>query len=71
MNEEIELAENEKEVKMIEIELDLEEKTIDGLLEYAKINILNDRDALINWAANDILQKIVDSNGEILKEEEK
>ena len=71
MNEEIELAENEKEVKMIEIELDLEEKTIDGLLEYAKINILNDRDALINWAANDILQKMVDSNGEILKEEEK
>ena len=47
----------EKEVTMVEIELDLDDKTVESLIEHAKTNIINDEKALINWAVNDILAK--------------
>jgi len=50
----------EKEVKFVEIELDLDQITINGLIEHATKNILNDKEALINWAANDILEKKIE-----------
>lgn len=49
----------EKEIKLIEIELDLEQETIDRLIEHAKKNIVNDKQALIDWSVNDILLQIV------------
>ena len=58
----------EREVKMIEMELDLEEDTVTGLLDYARKNIINDEKALINWAANVILTEIVETDGECLKD---
>gem|GEM_PF-6163455 len=63
--------ENEREVKMIEFEMDLEEKMVEGLIEYAKANMVNDTNALINWAVNDILKKVVESDGQILGDEVK
>ncbi len=60
----------ETEVKMIDIELDLDKDTVDKLLEYARDNILKDEKALINWAANDMLSQIVETDGECLKEKE-
>jgi len=49
----------EKEIKLIEIELDLEQDIIDRLIEHAKKNIVNDKQALIDWSVNDILLQIV------------
>ena len=57
----------EKEIKMVEIELDLDEKIINGLITHAKTNILKDKKALINWAVNDILLQIVETDGKCLK----
>ena len=54
----------EKEIKMVEIELDLEENTVTKLLKYARENIINDEKALINWAVNVILAEMVKKNKE-------
>jgi len=66
--EEIEDKEDKEDkiVQMVEIELDLDEKVIDGLIEYALKNIKNDRNALINYAANKILKEIVETDGDCL-----
>ena len=61
-------TEKEKKVEMVEMELDLSEDTITGLLEYAKENILNDKDALINWAVNAILREVVETDGKVLED---
>jgi len=57
-----------KEVTMIELELDLDNDIVKALIEYASSNIVNDDQALINWAVNDILKKVVEEkekeNGE-------
>ena len=50
------------------MELDLDENTAKGLVEYAKTNIINDEKALINWAVNDMLAKIVETDGKCLKD---
>jgi hypothetical protein len=55
------MEENEKKIEMTEIELEFDEKTVDYLLKHAKENIINDNEALINWAANDILREMVDN----------
>jgi len=44
-----------------EIELDLDGKTIDGLCAFALEKIANDKEALVNYAANIILQDVVDN----------
>ena len=61
----------EREITMIEMEIDLDEKTHAKVLEYAKENILNDEKALINWAVNVMLSEIVETDGECLKQKEK
>ena len=63
-------APKDKIIKMCEMELDLDEKTIKGLCEYALKEIKNDRDALVNYAANKILTQIVETDGECLKPNE-
>ena len=57
----------EKIIKMCQIELELDEKTIKGLCKYALKEIKNDRDALVNYAANKILTEIVETDGKVLK----
>jgi len=57
----------DKIVKMVEIEFDLPEETIEGLIKIAKDTIVNDRQALINYGADYCLRKIVETNGECLK----
>tara|TARA_R110000824_G_scaffold8429_8_gene38209 strand:- start:2009 stop:2350 length:342 start_codon:yes stop_codon:yes gene_type:complete len=61
----------ETKVEMVEMEMDLSEDTVTGLLEYAKVNILKDKDALINWAVNDILEEVVKTDGKILGDTDK
>ena len=51
---------NEREVKMIEMELELDEDLIEKLVAHGKENI--DREALINWSVNDILKKVVEEH---------
>jgi hypothetical protein len=58
----------DKIVKMVEIEFDLPEETIEGLIKIAKDTILNDRQALINYGANYCLSEIVETDGNCLKE---
>lgn len=58
----------ETKVEMVEMELDISEDTITGLVKYAKENIINDKDALLNWAVTDILKQIVDTDGKILED---
>ena len=57
----------EKEIKMIEIELELSDKVIDGVVEFAFETIKNDKQALLNYWVDKILEKIVETDGEILK----
>jgi len=57
----------DKIVKMVEIEFDLPEETIEGLIKLAKDTIVNDRQALINYGVNYCLSKIVETDGECLK----
>jgi hypothetical protein len=56
----------DKIIIMHEIELDLDEKTIDGLCKYALEEIKNDKEALINYAANKAFRKIVETDGKCL-----
>ncbi len=55
------MEENEKIVEMVEMELEFDEDTVDYLINHAKENIINDKQALINWATNDILKQMVDN----------
>jgi len=57
----------EKIIEMVEIELDLSEETVEKLIKIAREKIVNDRQALINYGANLILDKIVETDGECLK----
>lgn len=59
----------ERDIIMKEIKLDLEEDLIEKIIEIAKVNIINDRQELINYGINMALRDIIDSNGECLKEE--
>lgn len=61
----------EKDILYKEIELELDDVVINKLVEYATINILNDKNALINWAVNDILKQVVETDGKILDKKEK
>ena len=51
---------------MHEIEVNLDQKTIDGLCKYALKEIKNDKAALINYAANKAFEKIIETDGECL-----
>jgi hypothetical protein len=64
------MEDNEKKVKMVEIELDLDEKTHTRLIEYAKEHIIHDEAALINWAANNAFEEIIETDGKCLGEPE-
>ena len=59
---------DDKIVMMHEIELNLAEDVIDGLCQFALDNIKNDKKALINYAANLVLERIVETDGECLKD---
>lgn len=68
--EEVEAGvEEDKIITMHEIELDLDKDTINKLIEIAKEEIVNDDEALINYAANKALKLIVDTDGECLTKE--
>lgn len=47
----------ERDVKYVEMDLDMTEETYDLLVEYGKKNIIKDKQALLNWAFIDILTK--------------
>ena len=61
------MVKRDKIITMHEIELDLDEKVIKGLCKYALKEIKNDTQALVNYAANKILTKIVETDGDCLK----
>jgi len=64
------MATKEKKDKIIifhEIELDLEDHVIKGLCVYALREIKNDTQALVNYAANKILEEVVATDGKCLK----
>lgn len=50
---------NGRKPKCMEFDMNLSKDEEDGLAEYGKVNIGADRDALIEWAVNDILRKMV------------
>lgn len=50
---------NESPINMIESEIKLSIQEEDGLVEYARTRILDDKDELINWAMNDILKNLL------------
>lgn len=47
----------ERDVKYVELDIDMSDDTSEMLLDYARKNIMNDEKALINWAFIDALQK--------------
>jgi len=54
----------ETNVPYVNLELDMDDKTRELLIQYAKNNILKDEDALLNWAFTDALKNFVDNKGE-------
>ena len=60
------IEEADSTTMMHNIELDLDQKSIDGLCEFALTEIKNDKKALINYAANKAFEKIVATDGECL-----
>lgn len=48
---------NENTIAMAQFDATFEREETKLLLEHARINIVNDENALINWAINDLLQK--------------
>ena len=61
----------DKVVKMVEIELDLEDDVIDGVVAFALEAIKNDRQALINYGVNKMLKQIIETDGKCLKGDKK
>jgi len=59
---------NGKEITMVEMSLDLSEEAIEGVVKYALENIKNDKNALINYGVNKILEEVVMSDGDCLKD---
>jgi len=57
----------EKIIKMVEIEIDLDEKTADYLVKYALKNIKNDKPSLINYAVNKILLEMIEKKDKCLE----
>jgi len=56
-----------RQFEMVEMELDLEESTIDCLVKYAVEGIKSDKQALLNWAVNDVLTRIINNEDEFVK----
>ena len=54
----------DKIIKMVEMELDLDQALYDELIVMAKKEIVKDNDALINYIVNKALQYIVDNEKE-------
>jgi hypothetical protein len=52
--------ENEREVKMVEFDIDLDNDTREKLLDLARVQILEDEDALLNWVINKLLKEMVE-----------
>ena len=50
----------DKIIKMVEIEIDLDEDMVDKVVEYALETIKNDKKALINYGANKLLEKMIE-----------
>lgn len=44
-------------IKMVQLTLSIEKKLSEKLIRYAKDNIINDKEALLNWAINNILKE--------------
>jgi len=57
----------DKEIKMVEIEMDLPNDVIEGLIQFATEAIKNDRQALLNYGVNKALEEVIKSNGKCLK----
>ena len=53
--------EKERKVIMYEFDLELSDKEIDKLVAYGKKNIVNDKQALVNWACNKLLLDFIKS----------
>ena len=60
----------EREVKMVEMDLDIEDKLADKLAGCGLEMIRNDRDALINYFVNNALREIVETDGKCLRTKE-
>lgn len=60
----------EKIINMVEIEVDLEEATIERLIKLASEEILKDRQALINYGVNLALKQIIETDGECFNVED-
>lgn len=61
---------NERTVDMVEFDLDLSDDVKDMLVKYAKDNIDDDQDSLINWSVNKLLKDYVDKVKQDKKDEE-
>jgi len=62
MEEMEETEKTEKKVTMVEIKLELEEETVAKMLQYARENIVNDRQALINWGVTQALKSMIEKD---------
>ena len=57
----------EKIIKMVQIEIDIENDIIDKIVKFALESIKNDRPALINYGINLMLKEIIETDGKCLK----
>ncbi|MFC1454138.1 hypothetical protein ACFLQL_03060 [Verrucomicrobiota bacterium] len=55
------MKEKERKIIMYEFDLELSDKEINKLVVYGKKNIVKDRQALINWAANKLLANFINN----------
>lgn len=51
----------EKEGKYWDVEMEMSKKEEESLLNYAKANIINDKQYLLNWAVNKGLENYINS----------
>ncbi len=59
-----------KKIMMEEIEIDLDEETLNTLVDFARSKIVNDRQALINYGVNYALKEIINGSVDIDKNSE-
>ena len=51
---------DEQEIKMIQFTIDINMRTRQYLLHYGRQHIVNDEDAIINYAVNKLMREMID-----------
>ena len=68
LNEDDKIMKKDKIIKMVEIELELDNDIIDKIIAYALEKIKSDNKALINYGVNLLLEEVAKTDGKCLGE---